>query len=318
MGEQRKSKKKSKKSKEEEEEERDVRDVFRLNDDDHATINEQDEDKMNDEAMRSYELQKLRYYFGVITLSSPSLSQELYEMLDGVEVEGTRTSFDLRFIPNHVTFDDGRIVRDEATVVPSSYHVMGGMGVRGGGGVYGVMDKPMEALGMTSVSCSWEGGDEVRRRRLEGVMRMGRGGDGGDDGGDPSSSNRRGGGGGGEEEEDEALFRSIEMYLGSESDDDDIIEDDEDDDGEGGGGGLRKRRRKRSEMRELLLGGDEDEEDDDGGSYPHEMIFYNEEAEGNGKEEEREKEKEKGGAKEEEEMVSTFIGCYYWYIFAIF
>ena len=57
-------------------------------------------------ALRQYQLTRLRYYYAVITASSASTAHELYNQMDGREYSSTSNFFDLRFIPDNVTFDD--------------------------------------------------------------------------------------------------------------------------------------------------------------------------------------------------------------------
>lgn len=63
------------------------------------------QEQLNEEQnvlLRRYELQRLRYYFAVAELSSASGAEAVYEQLDGVEVESSSMTFDLRFVPDDI------------------------------------------------------------------------------------------------------------------------------------------------------------------------------------------------------------------------
>jgi len=60
---------------------------------------------VNSNDLRRYQLERLRYYYAVITTSSSSVAQVLHEALDGHEYLTSANFFDLRFIPNDVTFE---------------------------------------------------------------------------------------------------------------------------------------------------------------------------------------------------------------------
>ncbi|KND92265.1 Pre-rRNA-processing protein esf1 [Tolypocladium ophioglossoides CBS 100239] len=78
--------------------------------------NDQDFDS---DALRSYQLDRLRYYYAVMVCSSPETAQQIYEATDGTEYQSSSNVIDLRFVPDDVTFDDEP--RDECDKVPDSY-----------------------------------------------------------------------------------------------------------------------------------------------------------------------------------------------------
>ncbi|UNI16785.1 pre-rRNA-processing protein esf1 [Purpureocillium takamizusanense] len=78
--------------------------------------NDQDFDS---DALRSYQLDRLRYYYAVMVCSSPETAQLIYEATDGTEYQSSSNFIDLRFIPDDVTFDDEP--RDVCDKVPSTY-----------------------------------------------------------------------------------------------------------------------------------------------------------------------------------------------------
>jgi hypothetical protein len=78
--------------------------------------NDQDFDS---DALRTYQLDRLRYYYAVVVCSDKGTAHKIYEATDGSEYQSSSNFLDLRFIPDDVTFDDE--ARDECDSVPSGY-----------------------------------------------------------------------------------------------------------------------------------------------------------------------------------------------------
>lgn len=55
--------------------------------------------------LRSYQLDRLRYYYAVITCSSANVAKSIYDNLDGREYLTSANFFDLRFVPDGTDFD---------------------------------------------------------------------------------------------------------------------------------------------------------------------------------------------------------------------
>ncbi|KAI8066380.1 hypothetical protein BC940DRAFT_320076 [Gongronella butleri] len=72
------------------------------------------------EALRKYQLERLRYFYAVVTCDSASTAKALYQACDGNEYEDSANFFDLRYIPDDMTFDDDE-ARDTCKQLPSSY-----------------------------------------------------------------------------------------------------------------------------------------------------------------------------------------------------
>ncbi|KAK0620137.1 hypothetical protein B0T14DRAFT_566915 [Immersiella caudata] len=81
--------------------------------------NDQDFDS---DKLRTYQLDRLRYYYAVMVCSDKDTAYKIYEATDGSEYLSSSNFLDLRFIPNDVTFDDEP--RDECDSVPPGYKPM--------------------------------------------------------------------------------------------------------------------------------------------------------------------------------------------------
>ncbi|KLO17066.1 hypothetical protein SCHPADRAFT_913851 [Schizopora paradoxa] len=79
-----------------------------------GTVIEEDDGKgYNEEALRKYQLERLRYYYAIISCDTPETAAYIVSELDGTELERSANVFDLSFVPDEMTFDDE--FRDEAT-----------------------------------------------------------------------------------------------------------------------------------------------------------------------------------------------------------
>lgn len=82
-------------------------------------LKEGDDEDFDSDALRKYQLDRLRYYYAVMICSNPSIAKKIYDATDGTEFQSSSNFLDLRFVPDDVTFDDEP--RDECTRVPDSY-----------------------------------------------------------------------------------------------------------------------------------------------------------------------------------------------------
>ncbi|EWC48621.1 hypothetical protein DRE_01843 [Drechslerella stenobrocha 248] len=109
-------KRKGKKSKRRDEREED-------DDDEEVTaetlVKEDKGDEVDSAALRRYQLERLRYFYAIITCDSPSTANAIYTECDGAEFANTANFFDLRFVPDGTEFDDRP--RDECSEVPKRY-----------------------------------------------------------------------------------------------------------------------------------------------------------------------------------------------------
>ncbi|KAL6710188.1 pre-rRNA-processing protein esf1 [Coniothyrium glycines] len=97
-------------------------------------------------ALRTYQLDRLRYYYAVITCSSESVAEAIYNSLDGREYLTSANFFDLRFVPDGTTFDQDP--HDQCKRLPDGY-------------------KPNEfttgALTHSKVKLTWDADDTTRQ-----------------------------------------------------------------------------------------------------------------------------------------------------------
>ena len=81
-------------------------------------VNEGEE--FNSAKLREYQLERLRYYYAVISCDTQLTAKHLYDAMDCREYLSTANFFDLRFIPDETSFDDDK-PRDECRSLPDGY-----------------------------------------------------------------------------------------------------------------------------------------------------------------------------------------------------
>ncbi|KAF2129458.1 pre-rRNA-processing protein ESF1 [Dothidotthia symphoricarpi CBS 119687] len=118
-------------------------------DDDEQTnddLQKDDGEEFDSTALRSYQLDRLRYYYAVITCSSANVAKAIYDNLDGREYLTSANFFDLRFVPDGTTFDQDP--HDNCNKLPEGY-------------------KPNEfttdALTHSKVKLTWDADDATRK-----------------------------------------------------------------------------------------------------------------------------------------------------------
>lgn len=82
-------------------------------------IQEGDDQDFDSDALRKYQLDRLRYYYAIMECSDKKIAQKIYEATDGTEYQSSSNFIDLRFVPDDTEFDDEP--RDECTTLPDSY-----------------------------------------------------------------------------------------------------------------------------------------------------------------------------------------------------
>ncbi|KXL50033.1 hypothetical protein M433DRAFT_154189 [Acidomyces richmondensis BFW] len=104
-------------------------------------------DEFDTTKLRQYQLERLRYYYSVIECDSKATAKALYDSMDGREYLSTANFFDLRFIPDEITFEDDR-PREECTILPEGYKPN---------------DFRTEALTHSKVRLTWDDDDTTRK-----------------------------------------------------------------------------------------------------------------------------------------------------------
>lgn len=97
--------------------------------------------------LRQYQLDRLRYFYAVITCNSVATGRALYDSMDSREYLTSSNFFDLRFIPNETTFEDDQ-PRDECNQLPAGYKPN---------------DFRTEALTHSKVRLTWDDDDTTRK-----------------------------------------------------------------------------------------------------------------------------------------------------------
>ncbi|KAF2121089.1 hypothetical protein BDV96DRAFT_609315 [Lophiotrema nucula] len=135
------------------------KDIDDLDDPEEASESEVDEEEIkkdllkegggeefDSKALRAYQLDRLRYYYAVITCSSVKVAKAIYDNMDGREYLSSANFFDLRFVPDDTTFDEDP--HDECERLPDAY-------------------KPNEfttdALTHSKVKLTWDADDTTRK-----------------------------------------------------------------------------------------------------------------------------------------------------------
>ncbi|KAK0552056.1 pre-rRNA-processing protein esf1 [Tilletia horrida] len=216
----------------------------------------------DEEALRKYQLERLRYYYAVAEFDSTEAASHVYNEIDGTEMERSANVFDLRFIPDEMEFpsyplsaatdeddptkQDGW--RDEYTqdsLEPGSSTASS---------KYRPLDFKTDALRHSRVKLTWDADDPERTRITKNIFAP-----------SASAAAKKGGGKKGKKNPniltlDEMRDDDFRAYLAS------ATEDEDEDEGEEGGA-----ESSRARFRALLnLDGSADGEAGSGGSEDEE------------------------------------------------
>lgn len=106
-----------------------------------------EESEFDTAALRAYQLERLKYYYAVITCSNPQTAKALYDAMDGREYLSSANFFDLRFIPDETSFEDD-VPKDECSVLGAGYRPN---------------EFRTEALTHSKVRLTWDDDDATRK-----------------------------------------------------------------------------------------------------------------------------------------------------------
>nr|CAB3243701.1 ESF1 homolog [Phallusia mammillata] len=121
----------------------------------HNEINDAKEgERFQVEKLRTYQINRLKYYYAVIECDSAQTADAIYQECDGMEFETTSNKIDLRFIPDDTTFDE-HPPKDTSDHIPNIDE-------------YKAPDFVTTALNQSKVDLTW---DETDRKRLAVTMR---------------------------------------------------------------------------------------------------------------------------------------------------
>ena len=100
-------------------------------------------------ALRRYQLERLRYYYAVVECDSIETASAIYHHCDGREFETSTNTLDLRYIPDDVEFLEDEVT-DISTSIPKKYTAKPAM--------------VTDALQRSNVKLTWDQDDPDRRR----------------------------------------------------------------------------------------------------------------------------------------------------------
>lgn len=123
-----------------------------------SMLKEDEGEEFNSTQLRRYQLERLRYYYAILTFSSKEAAKHVYDLVDGAEYLSSANFFDLRFVPEETDFSEDT-PRDECDRIPDGY-------------------KPNEfvtdALQHSKVKLTWDADDSARKEAQARAFRGGR------------------------------------------------------------------------------------------------------------------------------------------------
>lgn len=123
-----------------------------------SIVKEDEGAEFNSNKLRKYQLERLRYYYAVLTISSIDSAKHIYDAIDGTEYLSSANFFDLRFVPDDTDFSD-ETPRDECTRLPEGYKPN---------------DFVTDALQHSKVKLTWDADDKTRQEVQARAFRVGR------------------------------------------------------------------------------------------------------------------------------------------------
>lgn len=71
------------------------------------------------EKLRTYQLERLKYFYAIVEFDCAETAEVVYNELDGMEYETSSTTLDIRYVPEEMDFDDVKL-KEECTSMPNS------------------------------------------------------------------------------------------------------------------------------------------------------------------------------------------------------
>ncbi|RDW74669.1 pre-rRNA-processing protein ESF1 [Aspergillus mulundensis] len=112
-----------------------------------SILKEDQGEEFNTTQLRKYQLERLRYYYAILTFSSKEAAKHVYDNVDGAEYLTSANFFDLRFVPDDTDFSDDQ-PRDECERIPDGYQPN---------------DFVTDALQHSKVKLTWDADDKSRK-----------------------------------------------------------------------------------------------------------------------------------------------------------
>ncbi|KAL4987637.1 uridine kinase family-domain-containing protein [Aspergillus falconensis] len=112
-----------------------------------SILKEDQGEEFNTTQLRKYQLERLRYYYAILTFSSKEVAKYVYDNVDGAEYLSSANFFDLRFVPDDTDFSDDQ-PRDECERIPDGYQPN---------------DFVTDALQHSKVKLTWDADDKSRK-----------------------------------------------------------------------------------------------------------------------------------------------------------
>ncbi|KAH7102151.1 hypothetical protein BKA62DRAFT_700356 [Auriculariales sp. MPI-PUGE-AT-0066] len=112
-----------------------------------------DGDEYNQDALRNYQLERLRYYYAIVTCLSVQTAEHIFSELDGSELERSANVLDLSYVPEDMDFSDEH--RDEAIEEQSDFKAV---------------EFATDALRHSKVRLTWDNDDPERLKVTRRIM----------------------------------------------------------------------------------------------------------------------------------------------------
>ncbi|KAL3453151.1 hypothetical protein BJX65DRAFT_265662 [Aspergillus insuetus] len=112
-----------------------------------SILKEDKGEEFNSTQLRKYQLERLRYFYAILTFSSKTVAKHVYDNVDGAEYLTSANFFDLRFVPEETDFSDDK-PRDECERIPDGYQPN---------------DFVTDALQHSKVKLTWDMDDKSRK-----------------------------------------------------------------------------------------------------------------------------------------------------------